>query len=229
MWALEIRQTMEGLGFTQEKLEEITERNGAKIAQRTISDIVRGKIHPKSLRADRFHALMDSLRLDAERFAKSEVVVAQNDSKPEQNIELLGYTRFPISYYLNGGKPVDELDYIFVRDDERKHLRSGTKFAKIVGSSMTDPDDPYGEHSLRDGETAWIDPHKKELRDGEVYAIKLPNNSETVKQLEYVSGEWQCRSYDRANNPTFKLEEGSEILGAVYRKQPASTPYKAKR
>jgi len=155
--------------------------------------------------------------------------ITKSSVESEPTAYLIGYSRHPISYYANGGKPVDALDYVFIRDDERKHLRPATRFAVIVGTSMTDPLDPFGPHSLQEGEVAWVDTNRSEPTDGEVFLIHLSNGGETVKQLEKVGEEWWCRSYDRANHPTFKLEDEAQIIGAVYRKQAASTPFKPRK
>jgi SOS-response transcriptional repressor LexA len=100
--------------------------------------------------------------------------------------------------------------------------------AAIVGSSMTDPLDPFGPHSLHEGMVAWVDSNLTELVDGEVMLIQT-DKAETVKQLVKLGEEWWCMSYDRANHPSFKLEEEFKVLGTVYRTQSASQPFKPRR
>jgi transcriptional regulator with XRE-family HTH domain len=227
MYAVAIKSRREFLGISQEELAA-----RAEVSPSLIAKIERGAHSPENMKLKNFTSLLDALSWNQQTWTSATGIATFTDAAQavEPTARIVGYTRHPISYYANGGKPVDALDYVFVRDDERKHLRPGTRFAIVVGDSMTDPLDPYGEHSLRESEVAWVDSNLKDPVDGEVFLIALEGTTgETIKQLERVGSEWWCRSYNRTSHPTFALEDETRIIGRVYRKQPGSTPYKARK
>jgi phage repressor protein C with HTH and peptisase S24 domain len=139
-----------------------------------------------------------------------------------------GFKTYPLAGVANGGRAYDpEIREIVLR--AQTDLRPNSLLFGIVGSSMEDPREPEGLHSLKDGDFIWADPAFNQPNPGQVFVFKVANEGYTVKKLELLGSSWWMRSYNEVLNPPREVQwDSTEIVGVVYLKVPTPSKYRAK-
>lgn len=140
------------------------------------------------------------------------------DASNKPNVRPLRGRLIPIVGIVNGGsKPVEVEGFIEV---DSAYYRPGAVSLVVQGDSMTDPRDPDGEHSLREGDTVLVDPSLLEPMPGKLFVIELAGGGMVVKMADRLpNGEWWLRSYNEEAHPPFQWDEAA-VKGMVYAKVP---------
>ena len=211
-WAIAIHERRKMLGLTQ---EEVAARTRDLLAQRTVSDLERGKVNPLSLKAERLFALLRALEWTPEEFAEA------------TGLELPGMAReprpqdfgLPVEVYTlplieaGAGPPwyQDESDTITLALPELKYPREKLFVVRIHGDSMS----PY----LEDGDLAVVYQDPGLTKKGKAVAVWLADDGVVIKR--FLSETEDGLLYLGNDNPAlapFLAPPGSKIIGVVVKR-----------
>lgn len=212
-WAKAIRDRRIGLGLAQEK---IAADSGDTLAQRSISDIERGRVHPLSLGAEKFFGLLRALRWSLADFSKAtgiEIGYIQGALVEED----LNRVALPIDVYVlpvidaGAGPPWmsgDEIETLEIYLPElRGYDRSRLFLVRVRGDSM---------QGYADEGTLVICYRDAMPERGKVVAVWLAGDGVVIKRyLGVESGLLLLGNDNRIHRAVFEAPEGSMVVGVA--------------
>lgn len=198
------------------------------ISQAQVSNVIRGSVDISRQKVSFFEGLIRYLGITQEDFERFGVYYPPGLFKPATNAIPEGFKTYQLSGVANGGKAHDyEVREVVLR--AQSDLRPNSLLFGIVGSSMEDPREPDGPHSLKDGDFVWADPAYNKPSPGQVFVFKVDGEGYTVKKLELLGSSWWMRSYNEVLNPPREVQwDSTEIVGMVYLKVPSPSKYRPK-
>lgn len=210
VWAEALRRRREALGLTQEELAARTANDIGEelLAQRTISALELGQLHPLRLTTERLAAYLHALRWTPEEFAEATGLevpfVRPAQEKPGEE-----YVILPVLGSAAAGPPWPTVEHIPL---PRNILRPSTLVFRVDGDSM----DNGEEDSIRDGDYVLVDPNLMDFQDGKVYLVEIVGDGLAVKRARKVKRGWVLAS-DNPSGPILTPDE-VRVVGQVYRK-----------
>lgn len=215
-WSLALKTRRVQLGLRQ---EDVAARTGDEISQGTISDLERTKTHLSNLTYGRVRLLATALDWSPAALAEATGVQLYLDGSADDvrpaNLDEYVLVEARSIAHAGPDDSIQDLPPATQRLVPRSALRRDAVAILITGDSMTRPDGG-GVHA---GDLVMLDPHDRDLRDGEAYIIRIHGNGWVLKRARLLMGEWYLFS-DNPNFPPYKPDQ-ADVEGQAYLHVPA--------